>query len=128
MAGSVYRIFMEYVAGGTLHDLCNPVSGFTTVPEKMVREFTRQLLYAIKYLHDRNVIHRDIKPGNVLVSEMCQLKLCDFGHASVLEANGLANDNMIRGTPLFTVRGQKKINFFSGTRSDAKRKQHRKAK
>ena len=43
--------------------------------------FMYQLLCALKYLHSANVWHRDIKPGNLLVNQNCDLKLCDFGLA-----------------------------------------------
>jgi mitogen-activated protein kinase 1/3 len=35
----------------------------------------------VKYLHESNVIHRDMKPANILVNEDCTVKLCDFGLA-----------------------------------------------
>jgi len=41
----------------------------------------RQLLCAIDYMHSAQVMHRDIKPGNVLVNRDCKIKLCDFGMA-----------------------------------------------
>lgn len=40
-----------------------------------------QLMKSLKYIHSAGIIHRDIKPANVLLSEACDLKLCDFGLA-----------------------------------------------
>jgi len=39
------------------------------------------MLTAVKYLHDSRVLHRDMKPANVLINEDCSIKICDFGLA-----------------------------------------------
>ncbi|KAK0576958.1 hypothetical protein LWI29_025883 [Acer saccharum] len=43
--------------------------------------FLLQLLRGLKYLHSANILHRDLKPGNLLVNANCDLKICDFGLA-----------------------------------------------
>ena len=52
----------------------------------LIRQFPRryfiyQLLRGIKYVHSANILHRDLKPGNVLVNSNCMLAICDFGLA-----------------------------------------------
>ncbi|ORY33435.1 kinase-like domain-containing protein [Naematelia encephala] len=46
-----------------------------------IQFFLYQLLRGMKYIHSANVIHRDLKPGNLLVNADCELKICDFGLA-----------------------------------------------
>ncbi|CAL4119865.1 unnamed protein product, partial [Meganyctiphanes norvegica] len=50
-----------------------------------VKVFLYQILRGLKYLHSARIIHRDIKPGNLLVNSNCVLKICDFGLARVEE-------------------------------------------
>ena len=45
----------------------------------------RQLLLSVKYVHSARILHRDIKPANILLTESCDLKLCDFGLARSLD-------------------------------------------
>lgn len=50
-----------------------------------IKVFLYQILRGVKYLHSAKIIHRDIKPGNLLVNSNCVLKICDFGLARVEE-------------------------------------------
>lgn len=50
-----------------------------------IKVFIYQILRGLKYLHSAHIIHRDIKPGNLLVNANCCLKICDFGLARVEE-------------------------------------------
>ncbi|KAI5619318.1 nemo-like kinase, type 1 [Silurus asotus] len=50
-----------------------------------IKVFLYQILRGLKYLHSAGILHRDIKPGNLLVNSNCLLKICDFGLARVEE-------------------------------------------
>ncbi|PAA65599.1 hypothetical protein BOX15_Mlig004887g1 [Macrostomum lignano] len=52
-----------------------------------VKIFLYQILRGLKFLHSANILHRDIKPGNLLVNSDCKLKICDFGLARLHDPN-----------------------------------------
>ncbi|KAF3006404.1 MAPK protein hog1 [Penicillium rubens] len=52
---------------------------------EFVQFFVYQIMRGLKYIHSAGVVHRDLNPGNILVNENCDLKICDFGLARVQE-------------------------------------------
>jgi len=62
-------------------DLHYVIESGQEITDDHVQFFTAQLLAGIAYLHRCNVVHRDLKPGNILVDRNCKLKICDFGLA-----------------------------------------------
>lgn len=68
-------------------DLHKIISSPQMLTQDHVKLFLYQILRGVKYLHSSGIIHRDIKPGNLLVNSNCLLKICDFGLARVAEAN-----------------------------------------
>lgn len=78
------QIVMERLTGGELFDR---VSGTGGLPEEEAAGVTAQLLRALTHLHARRVVHRDIKPDNVMYQEGCctHVKLIDFGFATWLD-------------------------------------------
>eukprot|EP00792_Barthelona_sp_PAP020_P007649 TRINITY_DN3157_c3_g1_i1.p1 TRINITY_DN3157_c3_g1~~TRINITY_DN3157_c3_g1_i1.p1 ORF type:complete len:389 (-),score=97.75 TRINITY_DN3157_c3_g1_i1:1072-2211(-) len=65
-------------------DMHKIISSKQPLSEQHIKYFIWQLLCALKYLHSKNVVHRDLKPGNLLLMKNCDLKLCDFGLARVV--------------------------------------------
>lgn len=62
-------------------DLQRVIRSSATLTERHQRWFTFQVLLGVNYLHTAGVVHRDLKPGNLLVNRDCALKICDFGLA-----------------------------------------------
>jgi len=88
---------LEYVEGGSLHKILNK---FGALPENLVGIYTRQALEGLKYLHSTNVLHRDIKSDNMLLTKDGIVKLADFGSVSVTTNEGKTNmTNSVGGTP-----------------------------
>ena len=71
-----------------------------TLPELEVQKIAKQLVHALHYLHSNRVIHRDMKPQNILISAEGTVKLCDFGFARQMSQNTIML-NSIKGTPLY---------------------------
>ncbi|KAF8141631.1 Pkinase-domain-containing protein [Boletus edulis] len=68
-------IFMEPMEA----DLHQIIKSGQTLSNEHVQYFLYQILRGMKYIHSASVIHRDLKPGNLLVNSDCELKICDFG-------------------------------------------------
>ena len=60
-------------------DLHRVIDSQQEITDEHVRYFLYQILRGLKYIHSANVIHRDLKPGNILVNENCDVKIGDFG-------------------------------------------------
>lgn len=81
-------ICMEYMDGGSL-DLV--LKRYGKLPENILGKVTLSVLRGLAYLRDKhNIIHRDVKPSNVLVNSRGEIKLCDFGVSGQL-IDSLAN-------------------------------------
>ena len=83
---------LDYQPNKTLSELL----GKRHLTEIEIKHYGFELLLAIEYLHKRNIIHRDIKLSNVLLSEKMEVRLCDFGLAI---DNGIEYQKNVCGTP-----------------------------
>ncbi len=77
-AEDTYYIAMEYLDGKTLKEL---IIGRGAAPANVAIEYARQILSALRFAHRHGIVHRDIKPHNVLVDGEGRVKVTDFGIA-----------------------------------------------
>lgn len=92
----VFFIVMEYVPGQTLESVLEQ-DGALDLPRAL--DYTVQIGNAVDHAHKQGVIHRDLRPANVLVSETGVLKVADFGTSRFLEI--AAHGTTIIGSPAF---------------------------
>lgn len=83
-----YYIVMEYVEGQSLAQILRRDGSLTV---EQVTRVALDVAGALGFAHDGGVVHRDVKPGNVLVSPKGEMKVADFGIATALTANADAN-------------------------------------
>ena len=79
-------ILLEFAPGGSLADIIEPYRGLGN--SEACHKYFKQLLAGTEYLHDQGVVHRDIKPDNLLIDSDDNLKISDFGLASVFRRHG----------------------------------------
>ncbi|OHT14852.1 Serine/threonine-protein kinase pakC [Tritrichomonas foetus] len=87
-------IIMEYVNGGTLTDILTTCC----MTELHIAFFVKNILLALQQIHQNNLIHRDIKSDNILVSKNGEVKIADFGYTARL-TDASAKRTTICGTP-----------------------------
>lgn len=80
-----FYIVMELLKGGDLKQFIEEYKQqCKSIPEILILKIFSQLVSALKYLVEKKIIHRDIKPGNILYSKVGIVKLADFGLAKIL--------------------------------------------
>ena len=84
--GSIKYIDMEYIDGKTLTDIKLEHHN-KQIPEDEVKEYAVKIAEGLAYAHSRNVIHKDIKPQNVMITQQCEVKLMDFGIAETVRTS-----------------------------------------
>jgi eukaryotic-like serine/threonine-protein kinase len=92
--GSPFLV-MEFVDGPSLADLLSD----GPLPVDRVRDLGRRIASALAYAHGRGVVHRDVKPGNVLFDAAGDAHLADFGIVRLADAAGITGTGAAMGTP-----------------------------
>jgi beta-lactam-binding protein with PASTA domain/predicted Ser/Thr protein kinase len=91
----VFFIVMEYIEGKTLKDLIREL-GVIPVPKAI--KFMEQIASAIAHAHDNHIVHRDIKPHNILIDKEGVVKVTDFGIALAATSATITHTNSILGS------------------------------
>lgn len=98
-AGSIYLI-MEYADGHSLEDYIRNVSGL--IVEERICAFFEPLLDAFEYAHKHKIVHKDIKPSNIIITNEGIPKVLDFGISALLDDGGDSSErDLIMGTPSY---------------------------
>ncbi|XP_016976915.1 NUAK family SNF1-like kinase 2 [Drosophila rhopaloa] len=114
-AGTV-NIVMEYVPNGTLREVIQQLRpGTGGVHQERLLRYFRDMVVGLEYLHIRCVIHRDVKPENMLLDATDRVKIADFGISNVHAPSTQLQAGM--GTPMYmapeTMSTQGKVDFKS---------------
>lgn len=98
--GSTYYIVMEYVQGRTLSEI---IRGEGPLHPTRAAEIANEVASALGFAAQRGVVHRDIKPGNVIISSSGTAKVADFGIARALASNDdeLTKTGAVMGTATY---------------------------
>lgn len=92
---SIYYIVMEYVAGQTLKQY---IQQHSPVRVETALDILQQLTSAIAHAHQNHIVHRDIKPHNILIDPDGNVKITDFGIAMALSATSITQTNSVLGS------------------------------
>lgn len=92
---SIYYIVMEYIDGTTLKDIIDSKGKLSEVD---AIDYSIQILRALKDAHDHNVVHRDIKPHNIMITKQGTVKVTDFGIARASTSTTVTTTSDVLGS------------------------------
>ena len=98
LQGNVNYLVLEFIKGRSLRDWMNQAA----IPPPQVFGVMHGILQALDYAHRHQIVHRDMKPENVLISDEGQVKVADFGIARLLDDTGIGGTATKTGTTVGT--------------------------
>src|SRR5207244_474202 len=118
-AGGAMLLAMEFVPGRSLADV---VHSKGPLPVAYACQCVRQAALGLQHAHEQGMVHRDIKPHNLMLSDKGVVKVLDFGLAKVvserLSQPGLTGQNMVMGTPDYMAPEQVRNTAAADIRAD----------
>ncbi len=93
--GDIYFIVMEYIDGVTLKDI---IKRRGALSNEEILGVSIQIAQALEVAHKNNIVHRDIKPQNILINAKGDVKVTDFGIARAINANTITSGNNTMGS------------------------------
>jgi eukaryotic-like serine/threonine-protein kinase len=115
--GNRVYLVMEFVAGSTLKDV---ITDLGRIPPAQAASIGQRIAGALDFAHSRGLVHRDVKPANILVGEDGEVKVADFGIAKLEESgDDLTRTGMVLGTAAYVAPEQ-----ILGERLDGKADQY----
>ena len=108
---------LEYVSGGSLQGMLDE---FGAIPVSVTQRLLTDVLRGLRYLHSQRIVHRDVKPANVLLDVGGICKLTDFGTSTKVRRSGPAGGSkaLVVGTPAFMAPEQARGLEFTTRNSD----------
>lgn len=97
-SGDIAYIAMEYLLGRELRDILNDNK---MLPVAQVIDITSQVALGLAYAHEHGIVHRDVKPSNVMVGRDGHVKITDFGIARMASAAVRTQTGMVLGSPKY---------------------------
>ncbi|MFN8451151.1 MAG: serine/threonine-protein kinase [Anaerolineae bacterium] len=93
---------MSYIPGSTLRGVMEDAAQHgERLPRERIRQLVDDLTSALGYAHRRGMVHRDVKPGNIILDEHSRAILTDFGIARMVQSTRLTADGVSTGTPIY---------------------------
>lgn len=119
--GERYVLLMEYVEGPSLREVIGPAGRGSSLPVEKAAAYGLQIALGLQACHDRHMVHRDIKPPNIIISrEDDTARILDFGIASLVDDQGSFETQAKRHTPvysppelIFEGRGDHRVDIYS---------------
>src|SRR5450631_2019771 len=97
-SGDVAYIAMEFLQGRELRDILNDTQ---TLPVADVLSIVSQVAIGLAYAHEHGIVHRDVKPANIMVGADVHVKITDFGIARMESASVRTQTGMVLGSPKY---------------------------
>lgn len=97
-SGDVAYIAMEFLQGRELHDILNEGK---RLPISQVLDIVRQVAQGLAYAHEHGIVHRDVKPSNIMVIRDGHVKITDFGIARMASSTVQTQAGVVLGSPKY---------------------------